>query len=247
MKVKTLCAATAALLAVSSVARAQIEVDGNLDAAYGDAKSHVVYDPAAPTSNFGAPGPTTSGQAYSIYLASDTQNVYGFIQPNVGGTSAGDFANLYFDLDPANGNGSDLGFEVTNSRAFVAGQSGYAPAHITVANGSDGSIEFAIPNTDFTAPIPGLSGYPNASFPSTGDAVVLRLSQSLGYSVAGGESYGPDRLGSVDIGGDQGSISAAPEPGTWALMMLGVGLVGAMLGFRRRAADDHRAKPALIA
>ena len=31
-----------------------------------------------------------------------------------------------------------------------------------------------------------------------------------------------------------GSISAAPEPGTWALMMLGVAGVGAALRFRRR-------------
>ena len=33
------------------------------------------------------------------------------------------------------------------------------------------------------------------------------------------------------------AVSAAPEPGAWLLMMLGVGSVGAALRFRRRAAD----------
>ena len=43
-----------------------------------------------------------------------------------------------------------------------------------------------------------------------------------------------------------GTISAAPEPGTWALMMLGVGAIGAMLGYRKRVIVDHKAKLAAI-
>ena len=31
------------------------------------------------------------------------------------------------------------------------------------------------------------------------------------------------------------SVSAAPEPGTWALMIVGVGLVGGMIRYSRRA------------
>ena len=41
-------------------------------------------------------------------------------------------------------------------------------------------------------------------------------------------------------------VSAAPEPGTWALMMLGVGAIGGMLGYRKRVIVDHKAKLATI-
>ena len=37
--------------------------------------------------------------------------------------------------------------------------------------------------------------------------VTLRVSQSLSYSVAGGESYGNTRLGSVNVG-----VAAVPAP-----------------------------------
>lgn len=40
---------------------------------------------------------------------------------------------------------------------------------------------------------------------------------------------------------DLTAISAAPEPGTWALMMLGVGAAGAMLGRRKRLRVDPHA------
>ena len=42
-----------------------------------------------------------------------------------------------------------------------------------------------------------------------------------------------------------GTVSAAPEPGAWALMILGVGMMGWMLGVRKRLATDHEAKLAL--
>ena len=42
------------------------------------------------------------------------------------------------------------------------------------------------------------------------------------------------------------AISAAPEPGAWALMMLGVGAIGAMLGYRKRVIVDHKEKLAAI-
>lgn len=43
-----------------------------------------------------------------------------------------------------------------------------------------------------------------------------------------------------------GTISAAPEPSAWALMMLGVSLIGWALGYRKRVLNDHQAKLALI-
>jgi hypothetical protein len=57
----------------------------------------------------------------------------------------------------------------------------------------------------------------------------VNLSQSFGYAVAGGSSFGPNRLGVVTIGG----TPAVPEPATWAMMIGGFGLIGATM--RRRS------------
>jgi hypothetical protein len=59
--------------------------------------------------------------------------------------------------------------------------------------------------------------------------VQLRLSQTFGYSVAGGSSFGDDRLGFAKL------TSAAPEPAAWSMMLVGFFGLGSMVR-RRRAA-----------
>ena len=225
-----------AVALVSAPAAHAVTVDGTLDAAYGAAKSTVTYLPGAPESNFQAPTPYTDAIGYSIYLTSDANYVYGFLQASGPGQAVASFANIYWDLDPANGNGSDIGFELspTHADAFVAGVSGSVDTpDVKTAASADGlGIEFAIPTADFTGPIAGLDYQGFNGFAADGSNIVLRLSQSFGYSVAGGPTYGDDRLGAVQVGMP---TSAAPEPATWALMMAGVGLAGAALR-RRRAA-----------
>lgn len=219
--------AAVAAAALAGSAHAAITVDGALDAQYGAPTSSVAFNAAAPTSNFGSPTNETNNVAYSIYLNDSDGFLHGFLQA-AGATGGLDFANLYFDLDPANNNGSDLGFEVTNDRAFIPGVSGYsAPLGLQFAFGTN-SLEFAIANSYFTGPIGGLSYYPGQEFPGAGDPVTLRLSQSFGFSVAGGDAYGDNRLGSVTIGG------AVPEPESWAMMILGFLGVGSVLRARRR-------------
>ena len=228
-------AAAAACVFFASAASAQVAIDGTRDAAYGAAKSTVFYLPGTPQNNFNAPTPFTEGVGYSVYLTSDANNVYGFLQTNPagGGTSAGNFANLYFDIDPQNNNGSDIGFEVTNSRGFVAGGSGYAPVGINYFQGN-GLLEFLIPNSAFTAPLAGLASQYELGqqFATIGSTVTLRLSQSFGYSVAGGATYGNDRLGSVTLGGTA-MAAAVPEPASWAMMIGGFGLAGGVMRRRR--------------
>ena len=78
MKITYLLAAVSAVAAVP--ASADITVDGTRDAAYGSAQSSVTYNPAAPTSNFDAPTPFSDASSYDIYLTSDANSVFGFIQ-----------------------------------------------------------------------------------------------------------------------------------------------------------------------
>lgn len=218
--------AALALATVSAPAMA-ITVDGSLDAGYGSAKSTVATDPAAPTSNFGSPG-NTATVGYDIYLTAADGRYYGFFAfdgPML------PFANLYFDLDRSNGNGSDLGFELGQSgaRAFIPGRTG----NVTISDYefavSGDNIEFSL-NADYlTNQIAGLNYYDETEF-GTGDPVVLRLSQSGSYSVAGGASYGDDRLGAVGLAG------AVPEPATWAMLILGFFAAGAAMRGRKAQA-----------
>ena len=232
--------AAVAALAMTGAAHAAPVIDGAYDAAYGASTATVTYNANALDTNFGQcpnnacdPSNQTRFAGYDIYLTSDSSFVYALLQQNgTGGTSAGTFANLYFDLNPAANNGSDLGFELgPNSQDVFIPNTGQKliTTDIQRAANADGSgFEVAIPISYFNSAIPGLTYDPAVTFPN-GNSVVLRLSQTFGYSVAGGGSYGPTRLGAVAIGG------AAPEPGTWALMTLGVGLAGVALRRRRQA------------
>lgn len=222
-------------LGYASAANA-IVVDGAYDADYGAAKSTVFFNPAAPQHNFGSPGNTNHETGYDIYLKEQGGSVYGFLQST---TATGlNFANLYFDLDRANGNGSDVGFEVVNKQAFVPNVTGYATGlGLTFAKSDDGKgLEFRIPDAYFTSAIPGLSYNPGRPFASPGGEVVLRLSQSFGYSVAGGEFYGPDRLGVV-------TLEAAAVPGP----VLGAGLPGLAMAFGGLLAWHRRRNQATVA
>ena len=223
--------AGAAVLALSSQAHAGITVDGYYDAAYGAAKSTVAYDPGAPDSNFGSPTNASKYIGYSIFLAEDAGSVYGYLRADGPLASVGPFANVYWDLDPGNSNGSDLGFELSSGaqNVFIPGRSPtLAIGGITVATSADQlGVEFAIPDAYFEAALPGLSYYAGRDLALPGGKITLRLSQSFGYSVAGGATYGDDRLGAVTLSG------AVPEPATWAMMLMGFAGLGLALRSRR--------------
>ncbi len=218
-----------ALIGASTISFSQVGVDGLLGAEWsGYTPTHVTHDDFAPTGNFGAPGPTTAGSDYDIYLRGDSQYLYGLV--TVTGTpeaNAGAFANLYFDLDPQNANGSDWGMEVTNHQAFVPGQPGYygLGSNLVEDHSTGTSVEFGLKWSYLMD-----GGNPDVTFYGAGPVlpggkVVLRLSQSFGYSVAGGASYGPDRLGAA--------FAPVPEPATMSMLAAG-GLL--FLGKRRKGA-----------
>ncbi len=217
--------AVAALVAGLPAAAAPISIDGVIGAEWaGVSTVFVTHDAAAPDSNFGTPTNITQGASYSIRVRGDGSYVYVALQiTGDAAFSIGNFANLYFDTNPPAGDGSDVGFEVTNNRYFVAGDpnGNYydASAFLTYdVLSNPGTIELAIDNSFFTSGPLVNTAFPNG-YPGATDDVVLRLSQSFGYSVAGGATYGPTRLGTA-------SVAAVPEPGSLALVALALGATG---------------------
>jgi hypothetical protein len=225
-KAGRLAFALGAAMACAFASAAPVSIDGVIGAEWaGVSVATVAHDPSAPTSNFGAPGPTTQGASYSVRVRGDGSYIYVALQiTGDAASSAGNFANLYFDSNPPAADGSDIGLEVTNGVYFIPGVPGSydASAYLTYDSTSHpGTIELAIANSFFTS---GLKGSPVA----TGD-VVLRLSQSFGYSVAGGATYGSTRLGSASV------LPATSIPEPTSLALTGIAL-SALAGWRRRRA-----------
>lgn len=228
-------AGAACVLMAMSAQAAPIGVDGFINPGeYGAIRASVGFSAQPPNGNFQSPG-NVAAIAYDIFARADSQFYYAAFQarPEFGGSSVGPFANLYFDLDPKNANGSDLGFELspTGTNAFIPGVAGsvVSTGSSVVTNAAQTIIELAIPISAFTGPIAGLTYYAGREFISaTNPDVVLRLSQTFDYAVAGGASFGPDRLGRVTL-----VPVAVPEPSSIAILC--AGLLG-LFGIRRRAA-----------
>ncbi len=205
-----------------------ITVDGVLDAGYGASTSTVTYDANAQTSNFGSPGSSTNALGYNVYLADQAGTLYGYFQGTTG-TSAGAFANLYFGLNHDQVAGSIFGFELGNNNAFTPGASGSVATPLVNFVASGNNIEFSIPNSYFEGVLAGLT---NTTFAQNGDTITLRLSQTFGYSVAGGDNFGTGdaRLGEVTLA----DVSTTPLPGTLPLFASGLGALGLFVARKKR-------------
>ena len=150
MKLFTKTLALAVIGAASlTAAHAAPVLDGS---GFGAPSATVTYDPNAPDGNFQAPTNASKYLGYQIYLKTDGAYYYGLLKADpTQGSSPGAFANIYLDLDPANGNGSDLGFELsgTNADAFIPGVSGSVQTRMcsppSVPMGTPSSSPFPMP------------------------------------------------------------------------------------------------------
>lgn len=217
-------------------------VDGVISSGeYTGGPISVIYNPAAPSGNFGAPTDGSNTVAYDVYITSDTQKLYGAFVAKPQSGDAYDpglrFVNLYIDTDPVNG-GSDLGFEIVNDRAFVPGGSGYFENSDTFGldwilspSSPDPSIgtvlEFSLPISYFVNDPQGV-GFPKLT--ASSDEVRFNLVQAFGYAVAGGQlAYGDERLGRETL-----QVSAVPLPAAVYLFGSALGALGGVTWRRRR-------------
>ncbi len=214
------------LLSPTTVSAVPVGVDGVIGGEWsGSGVVAVDYNPAAPTGNFGAPTNENHIVGYDIYTRGDSGYFYVGLQTKTNGSQAAVlFANLYFNTNLSGG--SDLGFEVTNNQAFIPGVPGYYSTigqdiSYSLVDGTASTpavLEAAFPWGFFTSdPL-------SMGFPLTTTGLQLRLSQSFGYSVAGGASYGDNRLGTV----------AVPEGSAFAFLGAIAGISGVAAALRRR-------------
>lgn len=214
------------VLAFAGAASAQVGIDGVIGAEWsapGVTVKTVSYNPAAATSNFGTPGPDNHTVAYTTYFRADSTYVYAAVagNPHQGftGYSGLNFMNIYIG---AQGLGSTVGLEVLNNNFFRPGLAGSynGTGYNTYASDSvNGIIEVAIPISFFQNDPLAMGFATNAP----GQGIRWNLSQSLGYSVAGGAAnFGADRLGLI--------TTAIPAPGAAGVL----GLFGALAARRRR-------------
>lgn len=236
-----------ALFAPFLAVAAPVGLDGSIGAEWAGVVPAVVFqDSAAPVSNFGSPT-NINATGYNIYERTDGNYLYIGLQ-TTGAPSAATpvFGNLYFALLYGAGpTPSTIGFELTNDRAFKPGDPSNTYYNDTAANlirtsvtaggGSAPSvIEAAIDLSVFrnnALGVAGFTGLPSGELPF---GILTFLSQSFGYSVAGGNAnYGPTQLGFVPLL----AAAAVPEPETLALFGLALGAAALV---RRRGKRSAR-------
>ena len=102
---------------------------------------------------------------------------------------------------------------------------------LSVATSTDG--------VNFTPVVGALSPAPTSNtgtftYTFTGNAVAQYVQYDFGPASA---QYGSGGSGVISVTADAPAVSAAPEPGAWALMLGGVGAMGLMLRRRRSGAS----------
>jgi hypothetical protein len=120
------------------------------------------------------------------------------------------------------GNSGDTGFLLTT----IAG----SPGDFTISQGGPGAAPDIIFLTDLTTPFTSASLSTDSNITNFGPGNVSLVGNEVEVNLNGATLNGGATI-NVAIGS-----SAAPEPATWALMMLGIFGIGAALRLKRRSA-----------
>lgn len=171
----------------------------------------------------------SNGASYTLTTTDDGTN---FITTYQTANDMGlNFANIYLDTTTSTNptGGSNLGFEITNDRAFIPGQTtggpnndGYYPltgTGITFTDTIDstgaGTISLVIPNTFLETDPTGIPFTP--ALP--GGEVTVHYSQAFGYDMIGGSNNYtlPNELGGAFL---PAAVAATPEPSSLSYLLL---------------------------
>lgn len=145
------------------------------------------------------------------------------VQPNLSGT----FSFIYVGSTPliVNGHSFTQGADLLSgvfSGAAISGFSGAEAGGVSIATGSGGVITYS---SDFLTFTPGVASSFGLSVTSAAPPLTVTPGKAL------------DSFEAVSIGSFQGDritgVGAVPEPATWAMLILGMGAIGAVL--RRRS------------
>ena len=183
---------------------------------------------------------TTPNVSYTLTTSDDGTNFYNTFTTS--STNALDFANIYFDTNvgQAGENGSNLGFEITNDRAFIPGVNGVyydlSKTGVTftdVLMGNTRTISLITPNSFF---LNDPTGIPFAKTLPGGE-VTVHYSQAFDYTFVGGSNNYtlPNELGGAIVN----TPPATPEPAGLEYMAL-AGLSAITMGGRRLLARIRR-------
>jgi hypothetical protein len=179
---------------------------------------------------------TTTADADTRYTASEPQHP----NSNFTGNSPDGGAFVVLDGDPGFSapleqivSGLTVGNSYTLSFYWAAGElsnrTGYQTEQMTGSFGSD-SFATSVFNNSQPSGVPGdFSGWQKASFKFTAHST----SQLLSFLSVGTPAANLPPVGFLD----GVSVTGAPEPGVWAIMLVGFGGMGALLRRRRAAAN----------
>lgn len=249
MKVIALAAAAALAACAASAAQANT-VDGTISPGEyaGATLTHTPYSPGADTSlaTFGSGNELVSENIY--FGADSTRSGFDIAvqtTPAGAGMDMADqslglqFTNLYFGSP-----GTNIVFELGNRDAvnvLTGARYDYSNANLGIqyqdtpgssyANGGQGSVSEAyIPYAAYEAVAAQLG-----ITVGTGSAITLRDVQAFSYAGNNGSPAG-SRFGTVVI--SDAAVAAAPEPGTWALLLGGIGMLGALMRIGKARRDE---------